>query len=371
MCANLNFNLDWPYVDSDPPASAVIRTVHEDFIVDEVLGFEPDGEGEHVFLRIEKQGVNSTDVVQQIAQLAHISQRDVGYSGMKDKHALARQWFSVGLAGREPPDWQALNSANVMVLTNSRHRRKLRRGVHQANRFQLRLKNLNADQPLFLQRLERIKKQGVPNYFGEQRFGFGGGNVRAAAAWLNGDSPAPRRQRKSIYLSAMRSYLFNQLLAQRVRAQNWAQPGPGDICMLHGSGSYFTCDGSETDIQARAEALDIHVGLPLWGRGRRAAAESVQQGENSVLAMFGDICLALEEQGLQLGYRSARLIADDFCWQFCDDDELLLDFSLPSGGFATAVLRELVNYRDNFNNNNKDNDNDNKNSGNRGINLGE
>jgi tRNA pseudouridine13 synthase len=321
----------------------------EDFEVEEELGFDPDGEGEHCLLQVRKCGLNTADVVKRLSRLSATPERDIGYCGLKDRHASTSQWFSVGLAGKAEPDWSTLGEAGVSVLQQHRHRRKLRRGVHRGNRFRLRLRELQGDRGELTQRLERIRQAGVPNYYGEQRFGHEGGNIRGALAWLTESGRAPRRQRKSLYLSAARSFLFNELLAQRVRAQGWEVPQPGDVCVLHGSNSFFTCDGSEPDLQQRASAADLHIGLPLWGAGRPASSPGVHARGEECLSPWSELCRALEGQGLRLAYRPARLLADDFCWQFCDDDQLQVSFGLVSGGFATAVLRELVLYTDNSN----------------------
>jgi tRNA pseudouridine13 synthase len=349
MSTPLNLSLDWPRAGGTPGGRALIRVLPEDFEVEESLGFAPDEEGEHSLLFIEKRGLNTADVVRGLSRLAAVPERDIGFCGLKDKHAVTRQWFSVGLAGRAEPDWTLLDDASIRVLRQHRHRRKLRRGVHRGNRFQLRLRQLQGEREGLLNSLQRVKAAGVPNYFGEQRFGRGGGNLSGALAWLIGSGQAPRRQRKSMYLSAARSWLFNELLAVRVRAQSWEAPQAGDVCVLNGSRSFFTCDGSEADIPRRVATADLHLGLPLWGRGERAAAAGVEAGEDNCLQEWSGLCQALEQKGVQLAYRPARLIADDFCWQFCDHDQLQLSFELVSGGFATAVLRELALYDDNSN----------------------
>jgi tRNA pseudouridine13 synthase len=337
---------DWPRDQGTPLVQAHSRVRDEDFEVEEVLGFSPDGEGEHCLLNIEKRGLNTAEVERKLARLAGVPERDIGYCGLKDKHALTRQWFSVGLAGKPEPDWSRMDDDTTRVITCARHRRKLRRGVHRGNRFRLRLRHLEGAKDALEPRLQQVQARGVPNYFGEQRFGHGAGNFNAALDWLCGAGRAPKRQRRGHYLSAARGWLFNELLAERVLQGSWQSPLPGDVCILAGSSSFFSCDGAEPDLQQRAEDADIHPGLPLWGRGRRAASEAMQARENACLQPWSDLCAGLEQQGLNLAYRPARLIADDFCWEFCDDDQLLLDFELVSGGFATAVLRELVLYED-------------------------
>ncbi len=164
-----------PRAWGDPLGSAVIRNIPEDFVVEEQLGFEPSGAGEHAFLFLQKRELNTQELAKHLAELAGVPERDVGFSGMKDRNAVTRQWFSVGLAGRAEPDWQRLEAGgNVRVLRSERHLRKLRRGVHRANRFSLVLREVSGALDAIEQRLQILRDRGAPNYFGEQRFGIDG-----------------------------------------------------------------------------------------------------------------------------------------------------------------------------------------------------
>jgi tRNA pseudouridine13 synthase len=309
-----------------------------------VLGFEPDGEGEHVFLFIEKRGSNTADLALRLAAIAGLPASSVGFSGLKDRHAVTRQWFSVGLAGRPEPDWRALEDDQLRVLECRRHRRKLRRGVHRANRFTLRLRQLSGERAALERGLAAVKEQGVPNYFGEQRFGHRAVNL-SRARWLLGEGRAPSRRQRSLQLSAVRAWLFNTLLADRVRRGNWACPAPGDVAMLAGSRSLFPCEEGYGELVERAASGDLHLALPLWGRGRFLESPDARSSMELVLADLVAWCRGLEEQGLKLDYRAARVLPDDFRWQFCEDG-LELRFELGRGAYATALLRELVAYKD-------------------------
>jgi len=338
-------SFDWPIAGGAPSARATIRTQPDDFQVTELLGFEPCGEGEHAYLFLEKRTLNTRDVVERIAALSGVRVRDIGYCGLKDRHASARQWFSVGLAGRPQPDWNALQAeGGIRVLRQCRHRRKLRRDSHRGNRFCLRLRELRGDRAELEQRLERARAAGVPNYFGEQRFGRGGATLSGARRWVHGGRRPPAA-RRGLYLSALRAYLFNQLLAQRVRSDSWNTLSPGEACMLAGSRSFFVCTAEDTDLARRLAAGDIHPGLPLWGRAAPGTA-SMLSGYRRSLAQWTDTCAFLEEVGVDVAWRSARLLPDDFCWQFCEDGTLQLDFALGAGSYATALLREVVCYSD-------------------------
>lgn len=337
---------DWPRAGASPAITGAIRSEAADFEVEEHLGFEPEGSGEHVFLFIQKQNLNSADVERQLARLSGVPRRDIGYCGLKDRRALTRQWFSVGLAGREEPDWSALESDALQVLVQTRHRRKLRRGVHRANRFRLVVRDLAGERSALEDALRRVGEEGVPNYFGEQRFGHQGGNIEAALDWLRGQARAPKRHLRSIYLSALRALLFNELLAQRVEAGDWCVPRAGDACTLEGSASVFAATEVDEELLERARSGDVHPGLPLWGLGEPVCAAARWQELRDELSGMAEIAGFLEARELALAWRPARVLPDDFCWQFCDDDRMVLEFTLAAGSYATAVLRELCNYED-------------------------
>lgn len=335
----------WPRAWGSLPGSAVIRYCPEDFQVSEQLGFELSGEGEHRFLYLQKRQLNSMELLQRLSDLSGVAQRDIGISGLKDRNAVTRQWFSVGMAGRPEPDWYSLQAGgDVLVLEVGHHLRKLRRGVHRANRFTLVLRELQGDRAALEQRLQKLRAAGVPNYFGEQRFGRNGSTLEQARRWMRGGRRISRDKR-SLYFSALRAYVFNQLLAARVETGDWNTVKPGDVCLLHGTRSFFICEEVSDDIQARAGRGDIHPGLPLWGRGPSGAGTLRSDLQADCLVECEDIGNFLEESGLDLAWRPARMLPDDFCWQFCDDGTVQLDFSLGAGSYATALLAEFVQYK--------------------------
>ncbi len=337
----------WPRAWGEPTASALLRCRPEDFEVSEELGFELSGEGEHVFLYLQKRNLNSMELLQRIAGLADVPPREIGISGLKDRNAVTRQWFSVGMAGRSEPDWAALEAGGrVKVLARERHSRKLKRGVHRANRFRLVLRELRGERRELVQRLQLLREQGAPNYFGEQRFGRNGATLEQARRWaVSGGGRRISRAKRSLYLSALRSFLFNQALASRVAAGSWNTVLDGDVCMLQGSRSRFLCDEVDDTVAERARRGDIHPGLPLWGRGGFSVSSAGAEKQRKTSAGEREICDFLERSGLELAWRPARLLADDFCWEFCDDDSLQLDFALGAGTYATALLAELVHYQ--------------------------
>jgi tRNA pseudouridine13 synthase len=252
------------------------------------------------------------------------------------------------MAGKPEPDWQALAvGGDVQVLAVGRHLRKLKRGVHRANRFTLVLRDLGGDCSAMEQRLQQIRQEGFPNYFGEQRFGRDGGTLQQARRWMASGGRRISRHKRSLFLSALRAHLFNTLLAQRVESGEWHRILPGDVCILQGSRSLFTCDEVNEDIIRRAVCGDIHPGLPLWGKGESGAGDERLRQQAEVLADEGEVCDFLEQAGLDLAWRPARTLADDFSWKFCDDGSLQLDFALGAGSYATALLAEFVQYKEN------------------------
>ncbi|MES2824548.1 MAG: tRNA pseudouridine(13) synthase TruD [Pseudomonadota bacterium] len=311
------FSLDFPYAYGHPDATADFRTEPEDFQVYEHLGFVPGGEGEHVYLQISKRGENTAWVAEKIAALAQVLVMDVGYCGRKDRHAITTQWFSVYLPKVDvEPQWSALNSDSIQVLQVIRHQHKLRRGDHESNQFVIRLRNfIVADKTAFAQKINQVLAQGVPNYFGEQRFGRNANNLPEAHAVLVEGKRIRDKQKRGLFLSAARSYLFNQVVAARVLAENWQ----------------ILLDG-EPDAVPTA---------PLWGRGRSAASGEAAQFEESVIAHWGDWCDGLEHAGLQQERRALILKPESASWRWLDDD-IELSFSLGSGEFATTILRELA-----------------------------
>jgi len=328
------------YVLGRPTVTAVLRQFPEDFIVDEELGFEPDDDGDHVLLHIRKRGQNTQWLARAIAGLAGLRERDIGYAGLKDRHAVTTQWFSVDVAGREEPDWSVLNSEVVEVLNAVRHRRKLRRGALSGNRFNITLRDMRGDQQAIKQRLESVRDRGVPNYFGEQRFSHDN-LTRAEAMFAN--RLRPKRHQRSLYLSAARSCLFNQVLSRRVTAHNWDTALHGDVMQLAGSHSIFKPTDADTDIKQRLGEMDIHPTGPLWGQGELMSSALVRALELETVQPYQTLCDGLERAGLKQQRRSLRLLPKELCWEF-SAHSLHLSFFLPAGSYATVVLREIVDY---------------------------
>lgn len=335
--------LQWTCACGTPGVKGAIRHRVDDFEVTEQLGYELSGTGEHLWLLVEKRNQNTGWVIEQLARSLGVPARAVGYAGLKDRQALTRQWLSIHLPGRNDPDLSDLKVDGIVILEQVRHHRKLRTGGLAGNRFRIVVRDLNGDIADIENRLQAIAVSGVPNYFGEQRFGHDGGNLDKALAMFKGDT-RPRRSLKSIYLSAARSFLFNEVLSRRVDAQTWQRPIPGDVMMLDGSHSVFKSKGESADgLISRLDAGDIHITGPLYGRGTPMAEDEAAALEASVFAQHPEFIAGLEAASLKPERRALRVIPKELQWRF-EDDSLILNFALPAGSYATVVLRELVLY---------------------------
>jgi len=320
-----------------------MRREPEDFVVDEILGFEPEGTGNHGLLIVEKRGANTGWVAAQLARHAGVAVRDIGFSGHKDRHALTTQAYSLPLPVQfdlaHCMQWQGEGYA---VRAAYRHGRKLRPGSHRANRFELRIRDLRGDRDEIEACLEAIGERGVPNYFGPQRFGREGSNLRRAIAWAGGDAAPRDRSQRSFALSAARSHLFNAVLATRVARGDWNRLLPGEAIMLDGRRSFFIAEPGDAVLEARRIAMDVHPSGPLPGRGESPATGIAREVEDSVIAPHAALVTLLASERIDHERRSLRLPVREFDWTFGDDDTLVLRFVLPRGTFATAVLHEVL-----------------------------
>ncbi len=331
------------YALGTPTAQARIRQSPEDFQVDEELGFQPDGEGDHIWLQLRKRNTNTDWLAQQLVKFAGVKPVDVSYAGLKDRHAVTSQWFSIKPDHKQPePDWQALNNEEIEVLAVVAHPRKLRRGTLQGNRFKLILRDVQGDKDELEQRLQKIAQQGVPNYFGEQRFGRNGNNLSKSIALFAGALKRVKRQERGLYISAARSFLFNQVLSERVTANTWQSILPGEVLQLDGSHSVFCADADDKDLAARLQAGDIHPTACLWGTGDSLAKDTVFALEQSIAQRYPELSQGLESVDLKPERRTLCLPAREWHWQWLDEQNLELHFYLDSGSYATVILRELI-----------------------------
>jgi len=321
--------------------NARIRTTAEDFFVEEIPGFEPHGEGEHLLLTIEKRGLNTSAVAKRLADWAGLPEMAIGYAGMKDRHAVTRQRFSVHLPKRIAPDTASLRSEDLNVLSSTWHNRKLPRGALAGNRFVLVLRDVTGQRTAIEARLRQIAARGLPNWFGEQRFGRGGDNVGSALSMFAGRRV--RHDQRSILLSAARSELFNRVLAARVRDASWDVGLEGEVWILAGSRSVFGPEAWSEVLADRLSRFDIHPSGPLWGAGELRSDMRCAEVERSALQDDDSLALraGLEAAGLKQERRALRLVAEGLTWTWQEAAVLSLSFSLPPGSYATALLQEL------------------------------
>jgi tRNA pseudouridine13 synthase len=329
-----------PYAHGNPPLTARLRSAPEDFQVEEILGYDADGAGEHALLWVEKRGANTDWVARELARFAGVAPVAVGYAGLKDRHAVTRQAFTVQLAGKPDPDWSAFPHAEVKVLAATRHSRKLKRGALRGNRFVLVLRDVQGDRAAAERVLGAIAARGVPNYFGEQRFGREGGNVAQARAMFAGRRVD--RDKRSFLLSAARSHIFNGVLAARVEQGAWDTPLDGEIWSLAGSRSWFGPEPFDATLAERLARGDIHPSGPLWGQGEPPTTGAAGTLEREVAARDTDLADGLAAARMDQERRPLRLLPRNLSWRWLADDALELVFELPAGAYATVVARELA-----------------------------
>lgn len=370
-------NLAQPY--PAPISKANFKGSSSDFQVDELLELALSGEGEHLWLLIKKTGINTNFVAEQLAKWAKIPSRDVGYSGLKDRQAVTTQWFSLRIPKGQLPETTFEDFINastlksnaeankhsgtkaqesVEVLQQAWHSKKLNRGTHKANRFAIRLTDIQLNSSVAKttshvdEVLTHIAKAGVPNYFGEQRFGRQGNNLATALEWfehgtIHGRNPHPKKSRdlQSLLLSSARSAIFNQIVSARVERDSWDTGLAGEVFNLNGSGSVFGTEAMDEELQQRLISGDIHPTAPLWGLKNDKVVGEAKALEDKIIAqnpILQRLAQGLENKDLKTMRRAVRLPVDDLQWSWIDEQTLLLKFSLPTGTFATSVLANLV-----------------------------
>ena len=303
----MSFDLNFPRASKDVPAQGVIKTSVEDFYVEELMAPPLANEGEHVWLWVEKEGQNTEYLAGLLAEFAGVKKMDVGFSGMKDRWAQTRQWFSVYLGAKPEPQWCDFQADGVRIIKHARHLKKLRRGEHHGNRFNIIVRQLQSTQYLE-KNLKLIQQKGFPNYYGPQRFGYHGANLDRGARYFEGEIKASRSQR-SFYLSAARSYLFNLNLADAINKGTWRSN-------IRGGPLY---------------------GDPQEGVEPLSAFEKIHLENNQSLAK------GIHKNRLKLERRSYCIVPTSMSWEQ-EGDMLSLSFDLPTGIFATSLLAEVVNF---------------------------
>ena len=330
-----------PPAHGAPVISARFKVLPEDFVVREWLGFEPDNDGDHMLLTVRKRGANTIWVARQLARFANADPRDVGFAGLKDRQAITEQAFTVPSRNLLPEAWLECKGEGFAVIAATRQRRKLKRGAHKGNDFEIILRDVQGDAAALEQRLQQIQQQGVPNYFGMQRFGHEGHNLRMACEWLLEGHEIRDRHQRGFALSAARSALFNAVLQARVQQGNWNQLLAGDLANLNGSNSVFAVTELDDTLQQRCAEFDIHPTGPLWGAGETRLQGEPATLEAGVLAQYPELAAGLVRVGLEHERRALRMWVRNLAWTHVDS-QLILQFRLNRGAFATTVIAELL-----------------------------
>jgi len=324
-------------------ASGVIREQPQDFEVVEINHIDFSGEGEHLWLYVQKTGCNTDWVAKQLAQICQVPALQVGYAGLKDRHAVTSQWFSVQLPKiAEPEQIQAELAEEISIIKSVRHNKKLKTGGLKANQFKLLIRHIQGDKQQIEHNITAVIEHGIPNYFGVQRFGHHLNNVSKAADWFAGHFRPKNRNLKSLLISTARSWIFNHIVSERIRASCWLTPMQGDIFQLEGSHSWFIDD--RDDQQAIAQRLieqDIHITAALWGEGDVQTNADTALMEQRVADQFPEMLVGMPKHRLTHDRRAIRMKIDklEHTWI---GDSLQLQFVLGPGGYATSVMREIL-----------------------------
>ncbi|MFQ3209749.1 MAG: tRNA pseudouridine13 synthase [Colwellia sp.] len=341
------------YFHGKPESNGLLRSQISDFTVVEVLPFLPCGEGEHLFIHIRKTGANTLFVARELAKYFNVKEQLVSYAGLKDRFAVTEQWFGVHVPGKQEYDLDDLNIEGVEILSHKRHNKKLRTGALSGNRFELILREVTAIKA-FTERWQKIVEQGVPNYFGEQRFGIGGGNIERALSLFAGQKIKDKKKR-GIYLSAARSHIFNSVLNERIQQQRFDKVAVGDVLMLAGTQSVFHLDEVDSAIEQRFIDKDLDITATMWGAGELMTSNEPLALEQVIADKNPEFCQGLPRFGLKQERRRIRLTVSDTDLELLSASESLvhegknavkISFFLPPGSYATTVLRELLNYQD-------------------------
>ncbi len=337
----------WTRAAFDPPRAhgaplppAQLKTQPEDFRVEELLSFPPSGAGAHWLLRVEKTGANTRWVAAEIARLARVAADEVGFAGLKDRHAVAVQWFSVPAPAAPADYWRDARTADFKVLEVRGNSRKLRRGALSGNRFRIRLRKTSWSREQLELKLASVRAHGVPNYFGPQRFGRDGFNLDRIQAWVQGGEAPRGRAQRGFALSAARSLIFNAVLARRVEAGSWSQLANGDLASLDGSASHFPVTVVDDELQQRLARFDIHPSGPMWGAGETPARGPGARYEIEAAQEFQPVASLLAGQGLAHERRSLRCPVRDLVVEG-DSGSVTFSFLLGRSQYATTVLREI------------------------------
>jgi tRNA pseudouridine13 synthase len=335
------------YLHGKPSIKGLLRVKQSDFKVFEQLPFSPCGEGEHLFIHIRKIGANTVFVARELAKYFKVKEQLVSYAGLKDRFAITEQWFGVHVPGKQEYDLSDLNIEGVEIISYQRHNKKLRTGALTGNRFELILREVS-DLKALNERWNKVVEQGVPNYFGEQRFGIDGGNIDSALALFSGTKVKDKKKR-GIYLSAARSIIFNDIIDERIKQDVFSRLQVGDVVMLSGTQSVFRLEEIDDIIKERLIDKDVDITAAMWGAGELMTHDEPKIFEQNIAERHSEFSQGLPRFGLKQERRRIRLVINDAKIDVLTTKDLptvKVSFSLAAGSYATTVLRELIDYQD-------------------------
>ena len=327
------------YLLGTPQQTGRLKAEFADFIVREELGYPLAGEGEFVAVKVRKTNANTLFVGEQLAKFVGISVKNMSYAGLKDRHAVTEQWFCLHLAGKETPDFSAFECEGVEILEVTRHNRKIRTGALEGNHFELLLRDVVETNEL-KQRLTQLQAVGFPNYFTEQRFGRDGHNLTQAQRWASGEISVKDRKKRSFYLSAARSEVFNLVVSQRIADQQMQTVLLGDYLQLAGSNSFFEVKAEDLmQSQQRLDENDVLLTAPLIGEN--SLQQNGNECEEAIVAQHENLINLMKKERMNAARRAMLCKLQDLRWQF-EPEGLRLTFFLNSGSYATGLVRELI-----------------------------
>ncbi|MBS3785666.1 MAG: tRNA pseudouridine(13) synthase TruD [Gammaproteobacteria bacterium] len=332
----------------EPLGTGLLAREPEDFVVHEQLGFNADNDGPHLLIQIEKSGLTTLEALRAIAKAWGVRERECGYAGRKDRWAVTTQWFTVPWPVNQPlPEAPSDIATGLSVLQVARHRRKLKVGSLAGNRFRLRLREVSASAQSMNQRLAQIATYGVPNYFGPQRFGRNGRNLKDAVAWLVADPKSVPPAGRGMLISTLRSACFNQVLCARVKDGSWASALSDDLMGLDGRESLFPASReTPARLRWRIAAQQIHPTGPLPGshHEKLGVTPALSQREAEILKPVANYVTGLTERRVEAARRPLRVAVGALGWHQSDSKTWMLDFYLRRGSYATSVVAELIDW---------------------------
>lgn len=340
---------DLAYLYGKPECKAKLKAQPEHFVVKEVLGYSFTGSGEHLMVKIRKTGENTMFVANELARYCNVKSKDMGWAGLKDRHAVTEQWLSIHLAKEEDvPDFSAFEKQypSIQILEQSRHNKKLRPGDLTGNRFEITLSEVSDVQSVE-QRLESVISGGVPNYYGAQRFGRDGNNVSEAKRWGRDNVRTRNQNKRSMYLSTARSWIFNHIVSDRINQECFSTLLLGDIVMFDEgvtSDQKFSHAITESELpqyQQKLQAGEVFLTAALAGDNALPTELDALQLEQRVVDSEPDLMALIRGNRMRHDRRDTILKPVDLSYT-TQDDNVVLRFSLSSGSFATSIIRELV-----------------------------